>query len=61
MLDYYKDKERLAGKVRYCKICETTKLSRYNRAEICSACQTERVAAANDAVLNMLKNASLVL
>lgn len=60
MTNYYKDKEREAGKTRYCTICKDTKLSRYNRKEYCATCQVKREKNANDAVTAMLRNAFTV-
>lgn len=60
MVDYYKNRDRKQGVVRWCSVCETTKLSRYNRSEICNGCKAKRVTEANSAVANMLKNAQLV-
>lgn len=61
MEKYYERQAQRQGKTRYCKVCNTTKLSRYNDSQICSPCKTSREVSANDSVINMLMNASLSL
>lgn len=36
---YYDNRARILGLPRFCSICETTKLSRYNEDTVCSSCQ----------------------
>lgn len=57
MVGYYKTRDRKRGVERWCEVCEQTKLSRYNPSDICSACKTKRIAEANNAAANMLRNA----
>lgn len=54
MEKYYEKRDQRAGKERWCKICEVTKLSRYNNQDTCSGCQTKNVTRANNAAIQML-------
>lgn len=54
MEKYYSRRAQRAGKVRYCKACEKTKLSRYNDSQTCSACEVAREESARKSVANML-------
>lgn len=58
MQKYYAKRDQKAGKVRYCKKCKTTRLSRYNDLDICGSCQTATITAANNAVAHMLSSVS---
>ena len=60
MLGYYKTRDRQRGVERWCEVCQLTKLSRYNPSDVCSACKAGRITEANNAVVDMLKNASIV-
>jgi hypothetical protein len=60
MEKYYEKRDQRQGKTRYCKVCETTRLSRYNDSQVCSPCKTSKQIAANRTVADMLANASLV-
>jgi len=42
MDDYYKKKDRLAGVKRVCELCKFTKLSRYNKTEVCAECESKK-------------------
>lgn len=59
MEKYYAKRDQRQGKVRYCKDCGVTKLSRYNDSQICSACKTKKEIDTNRSVLNMILNASI--
>lgn len=56
MENYYKERARLAGKIRYCSKCKVTRLSRYNDSQICGPCKEASTTAANAAVAAMLSN-----
>lgn len=58
MEKYYAKRDQRQGKVRFCKSCETTKLSRYNDSDICSACNIRQQEDANKSVANMLLSAA---
>lgn len=58
MEKYYARRDQKAGKTRYCNKCHSTRLSRYNDSQICSACQLASVTAANNAVVSMLASVS---
>lgn len=60
MQKYYERRDQRQGKVRYCKDCGITKLSRYNDSLICSSCSAKKELNANNAVLEMLVNSSLI-
>lgn len=54
MEKYYAKRDQRQGKTRFCTKCETTKLSRYNDSNVCSACKIQREAEANRSVTSML-------
>ena len=56
---YYDRQDRRQGKVRFCIVCEKTKLSRYNDTNTCQACTLSREVNANASVVNMLKDAAI--
>lgn len=60
MEKYYQRRDQRNGVVRFCVVCETTKLSRYNESEICNACKLARTVNANNAVAEMLSKATLI-
>lgn len=60
MIGYYKTRDRQRGVERWCEVCTSTKLSRYNPSDICAACKAKRISDANSSAVNMLKNATLV-
>ena len=60
MQKYYERRDQRQGKVRYCKECKTTKLSRYNDSLVCSSCSAKKELNANNAVLSMLLNSSII-
>lgn len=41
MEKYYERRDQRQGKVRYCKICGITKLSRYNNDTKCNSCKAK--------------------
>jgi hypothetical protein len=59
MEDYYEGRDRKAGKARYCRVCESTKLSRYNTSRVCASCASRQVVETNNSVKQMLANVSL--
>ena len=61
MEKYYERQDQRNGKTRFCKVCLTTKLSRYNDGQVCSSCKTKREVAANAAVADMFSRASLAI
>lgn len=61
MEKYHANRARLKGKVRLCKKCETTKLSRYNESEYCALCTKQSEIAKNSSVLDMIMNSSIIL
>jgi hypothetical protein len=54
---YYKNKDRLRGKIRYCisKECNI-KLSRYNESDTCTNCESGRITKERKELLDVLKN-----
>lgn len=58
MEKYYAKRDQKAGKTRFCMVCKTTKLSRYNDSQVCGSCQVAPVAEANNAVAAMLLSVS---
>lgn len=60
MEKYYINRDRKAGKVRYCNKCTVTRLSRYNESQICSSCQLAAKAAADAEVVEMLSKVNWV-
>ena len=60
MKNYYRQRDQKAGKVRYCSVCNITKLSRYNDGQVCAPCETKQQANARNSVLDMLTSAALV-
>lgn len=60
MEKYYARRDQRQGKVRFCQDCGITKLSRYNDSLVCSGCSEKKQINANNAVLEMLSNASLI-
>lgn len=61
MVGYYKTRDRQRGVERWCEVCASTKLSRYNASDVCAACTAKRISDANNAAVDMLRNASLVI
>lgn len=59
MEKYYKRRDQRQGKIRFCSVCEKTRLSRYNDADVCAPCLTSSEIKANNSVVTMLRNASL--
>ena len=59
MEKYYARRDQRQGKTRFCRVCNETKLSRYNDSLVCSSCKTKREVEANNSVVAMLLNASL--
>lgn len=51
---YYAKRAQRLGHVRYCELCETTKLSRYNSDSVCNSCSLRREIEKNQAVSEML-------
>lgn len=60
MEKYYAKRDQRLGKTRFCAVCGVTKLSRYNDSMICSACASRKQELANNSVVLMLMNASVV-
>lgn len=60
MKEYYKQKAQRSGALRFCLNC-SSKLSRYNPADICQPCKSSSEVAANEAVVDMLQAASFVV
>jgi hypothetical protein len=60
MQNYYAKRDRKSGKERICTNCETTKLSRYNDGDLCSACKSKSKDEANNALTAMIMNTQLV-
>jgi hypothetical protein len=58
MEKYYERRDQRLGKVRVCRDCRSTKLSRYNNSLVCSSCDLKREIAINDSVLSMLSAVS---
>ena len=58
MEKYYAKRDQRQGKARYCKICQETRLSRYNDSPICSSCKSQKEVAVNNSVLDMLAGVS---
>ena|SRR6476469_6755639 len=56
MKKYYDRRDQRMGKIRYCNICGTTQLSRYNNSQTCAPCVSRRQVEANTAVAEMLRN-----
>lgn len=54
---YYKNRDRLRGKIRHCSIKNcNTKLSRYNESDICTACDSKKISKERQELLDVLKN-----
>jgi len=54
---YYNNKDRLKGKIRYCKTKSCgTKLSRYNESDVCTVCEAKKIAKERQQLLDVLKN-----
>lgn len=60
MEKYYAKRDQRLGKTRFCTVCGVTKLSRYNDGMVCASCSTRKQELANDSVVSMLMNASLI-
>jgi hypothetical protein len=60
MENYYERRDRKLGKTRLCRVCGTTKLSRYNEGQVCTGCTSKRETEMNSSVLSMLTAAQLV-
>lgn len=58
MEKYYARRDQRQGKVRICRECGETKLSRYNNSLVCSSCDLKREIAVNGSVLSMLSAVS---
>lgn len=56
MQNYYKRKERRAGKERMCANGCGTKLSRYNDNDVCSACTAKRTSDVRSSLLDMVNS-----
>lgn len=54
MEKYYARRDQRLGKVRYCDLCRTTKLSRYNDSHICGSCKMKSAEETRMNVLNMV-------
>ena len=59
MENYYRRRDQRQGKPRFCTVCESTKLNRYNDSQICASCKTKREIEVNNSVVDMLNNTSL--
>ena len=51
---YWQRKAQKSGQVRFCTVCEQTKLSRYNDTTVCSSCQMKKEVEMNNSVSSML-------
>lgn len=51
---YYDDRDRKRGKERHCKVCRTTKLSRYNITSTCAGCESKKESERNKELAAML-------
>src|SRR6478609_7866121 len=60
MRNYYENRERTQGKVRLCRLCEVTQLSRYNESTMCAACKSKRQTDANAEIVALFNKASLI-
>lgn len=58
MEKYYDKRDQRQGKARFCKICQATRLSRYNDSQVCSSCASQREINANNSVIDMLSQVS---
>src|SRR5687767_14268831 len=50
MMKYYQRQDQRKGRARFCQLCKTTKLSRYNDSLICSSCTSKKAVDANNEV-----------
>ena len=60
MKNYYKEKERIAGKKRYCDSCEAL-LSKYNSTSVCSSCSTKKKNESDSSAIIMILNTTIIL
>lgn len=60
MEKYYERQDQRLGKLRICKVCNITKLSRYNSMSVCAGCKSKQQEEINNSVWNMLSQANLV-
>lgn len=56
MEKYYDKRDRRRGKVRYCKDCEVTRLSRYNDSSVCGPCKEKKMVSINESLATMLSS-----
>lgn len=56
MEKYYARRAQRLGHARYCQICTTAKLSRYNSDSVCGPCSLQREVDKNKSVLSMLNS-----
>jgi len=54
MEKYYARRDQRNGMTRYCRTCQTTKLSRYNDGVDCNSCATKQQIQTNRSVINMM-------
>lgn len=57
--NYHERRAQRLGKTRMCKSCKVTKLSRYNDAQTCAACQSQSLVDTNNSVIDMLNRAAV--
>lgn len=55
---YWSRKDQLSGKVRYCVVCKTTRLSRYNDTQVCRGCEAKEENRSNEDVAAMISGIS---
>lgn len=54
MVKYYQKRDRKSGKKRYCTVCETTQLSRYNDDTVCGSCSLKAAEESRNNLVSIL-------
>ena len=59
MRAYYRNRDRLAGKPRFCDVCRITQLSRYNESQVCASCESKKNEDSKTSLMSMLESVSI--
>jgi hypothetical protein len=59
MVQYHERQAQKRGEARYCVVCNTTKLNRYNSGKVCGGCLAMRETESKSSLMGMLSRVEL--